>query len=136
MRGRKRIAPSLSRIRSAITNGRHVLANTDHRTAWMRRLKDLIQAHTNDLGGDDLVSESEQRLIRRAAMITVLLENYDKKFAANDGQATSAELLEYGRSSNTLRRLLESLGLKRVSKDVTPTVSEYLRSKQLEAEAS
>lgn len=127
MRGRKRIAPSLSRIRSSLTNGSSLLADVDHRTAWMRRLRDLIQAHTIDLGGDDLVSESEQRLIRRAAMLTIQLEMMDSKFALNEGEALRVDLETYQRCSNSLRRLLESLGLKRVPRDTTPTVDQYLR---------
>ncbi len=85
---RKRIAPSISRIRSAITNGSSVLANVDHRSAMMRRLKDLISAHESDLGGEDYVSESERRIVRRAAMLTIQLEMLDAKFAANEGEAT------------------------------------------------
>src|SRR5918997_846541 len=110
--GRKRTALSLSRIRSAVTNGHRVLNDVDHRSAGMRRLRDLIQLHTNDLGGDDTISEAERRLIRRAAMLTLQLEMLDQKFATEDG-ACRLDLELYQRLSNTLRRLLESLGLQR-----------------------
>jgi hypothetical protein len=137
MRRRKRIPPSLSRIQSAITNGKAVLAHTDHRTAWMRRLKDLIYAHTVDLGGEDVVSEAERRLIQRAAMITIALEVMDAKFAAVEGEASRLDLETYQRMSNTLRRLLESLGLQRRPRDVTTSLDEYLkrRSTVIEGEA-
>jgi hypothetical protein len=127
MRGRKRIAPSLSRIRSSLTNGSSLLADADHRTAWMRRLRDLIQSHIFDLGGDDYVSDSEQRLVRRAAMLTIQLEMMDSRFATNDGEASRVDLETYQRCSNSLRRLLESLGLQRRSRDVSPpSVAEYI----------
>ena len=125
MKPRKRIPLSLSRVRSAITNGRHVLADVDHRSAAMRRLRDLIQLHTTDLGGDDLISEAERRLIRRAAMLTLQLELLDQKFAT-DGEAGRADLELYQRVSNTLRRLLEALGLQRRPRDVTPTLDQDL----------
>ena len=110
---RKRIAPSISRIRSAITNGSSVLANVDHRSAMMRRLKDLISAHESDLGGEDYVSESERRIVRRAAMLTIQLEMLDAKFAANEGGSHLAQLHMYQTASNCLRRLLQTLGLQR-----------------------
>ena len=128
MAGRKRIAPSLTRIRSSITNGSSILADVDHRTAWMRRLRDLIKLHTNDLGGEDFVSESEQRLVRRAAMLTIQLEMMDARFALNEGEASRVDLETYQRASNSLRRLLESLGLGRRPRDVTgPSLGEILR---------
>jgi hypothetical protein len=136
MAGRKRIAPSLTRIQSAITNGRRILADVDHRSAPMRRLRDLIVLHTADLGGADFVSEAEQRLIRRAAMLTIQLEMMDCRFALNEGEANRVDLETYQRCSNSLRRLLESLGLQRRQRDVaTPTIDQYLaRSKQIEME--
>ncbi len=119
----------MANIRSAITNGSHVLAEVDHRSALMRRLRDLIALHTSDLGGADLVSESEQRLIRRAAMLTLQLEMLDSKFAAADALAGERDLDLYQKLSNTLRRLLTSLGLQRRAKTVTPSLDEYLASR-------
>src|SRR5215472_8364577 len=135
MAGRKRTAPSLTRIRSAITNGRRVLANTDHRTAWMRRLRDLVAQHLTDLGGEEATSQAEQVLVRRAAMLTLQLEMMEARWAANDGEADAKQIETYQRAANSLRRVLESLGLKRRAKDVTPSLSEYLdrKSRQMEA---
>jgi hypothetical protein len=102
---------SLSRVRSAITNGSQLLAGCDGRSARMRRLKDLIGGHVADLGGRDLISEAEFCLVRRCALLTLELELMEAKFEANDG-AKAAELDAYQRSASALRRLLESLGLK------------------------
>src|SRR5262245_57434811 len=122
MAGRKRIAPSLTRIRSAITNGRRVLANTDHRTAWMRRLRDLVAQHLIDLGGEEATSQAEQVLVRRAAMLVVQLEMMEARWAANGGEAPPKEIETYQRASNSLRRLLKELGLQRRPRDVTPSL--------------
>jgi hypothetical protein len=106
------------------------LADVDHRSAVMRRLRDLIHLHESDLGGEDAISESERRIVRRAAMLTLQLEMLDSKFAANDGEATLPQLQLYQQVSNTLRRLLESVGLKRRARDVSPPrLDEYLRSR-------
>jgi len=129
MANRRQSQLSLSKTRSAVTNGRCLLPEVDARSAWMRRLRDLIAEHTSDLGGDDLVSEAERRLIRRAAMLTLQTEMMDAKFATNDGGASHKDIEVYQRVTNTLRRTLESLGLARRSRDATPTLQQYLNAK-------
>src|SRR6266446_1592142 len=119
---RKRTATSLSRLRSAITNGSAVLANCDHRSATMRRFRDLIQLHVGDLGGEGNISEAERSLVRRAAMLTLQLELLEQRFAQAGGEATSSQLTDYQRAANSLRRILETLGLRRRPRDVTPSV--------------
>src|SRR5262245_26079575 len=104
--------------RSRVTNGRDLLPNIDHRTLRVRRFRDVLALHLSDLGGEDLVSEAEKAIVRRAACLIVELEQLERRFALN-GCASSAELSEYGRASNTLRRLLESVGLQRRPRDVT-----------------
>jgi hypothetical protein len=126
---RKRSELSLAKTRSAITNGKRLVREVDARSAWMRRLRDLIDAHTADLGGEDLCSEAEQRLIRRSALLTLQCEMYDQKFALHDGEASPTDIEIYQRLTNTLRRTLESLGLQRRSRDVTPTLDQYLEAK-------
>jgi hypothetical protein len=118
--------------RSRITNGRDLLAGVDQRLGWVRRFRDVFALHLSDLGHEDAVSEAEKSICRRAACITVALEEMERTFALA-GCATSQELLEYGRASNTLRRLLESVGLQRRAKDVTPNLSDYLRQKAARA---
>jgi hypothetical protein len=109
MRGGSRIRVTPSKLRSALTNGRDVLAEVDGRTAIARRYRDLIALHTSDLGGDDHLSEGQHALIRRVATMTVQLELLDSKFA-QDGIAGAKDFELYQRGSNTLRRLLETLG--------------------------
>ena len=108
MKYRQRVPLSLARTRAAITNGTTLLgSDIDHRSPWMRRLRDLIVAHTNDLGGESEVSEAESRLIRRAAMLNIQLEMYDAKFACRDDLAAPSDLETYQRLTNTLRRTLD-----------------------------
>ena len=87
-------------------------------SGWSRRLKDLIGLHMADLGGPEAVSAAEASIIRRAATLTCELEQLEVRFAA-DG-ATPEQLDLYSRASNTLRRHLESIGLKRVPRDLNP----------------
>jgi hypothetical protein len=113
--------------RSRISNGSAVLPGVDGRSTWVRRLRDLISLHLADLGGEDAVSEAERSICRRAATLTVELERLEASFAVADG-AQPDQLDLYQRTANSLRRLLESVGLKRRPRDVT-TLQEYLTQK-------
>jgi hypothetical protein len=119
---RKRTTLSMQAFRSALTNGSSLFAikSLDERSSFARRYRDLIAAHTNDLGGPDVISEAERALLRRACMLVVQCELLECKFAENDGQAADQQLMLYQRTVNTLRRALESLGPERRPRDVTP----------------
>ena len=107
----------MSKLRSSISNGSSLLAHLDHRSAWARRFADLI----SDLGGVDAVSPAKKVLVRRAAMMTLQLELLEQRFALNDcGEATKEQIETYQRTTNTLRRTLETLGLEPQARDVTP----------------
>lgn len=123
--GRKSLAPSLACFRSAITNGSALLHDVDGRSQWMRRLRDLIADHVSDLGGEDALSAAEMALVRRAAMLTLQLELMESRWNETNGEASPGSLETYQRVVGSLRRTLESLGLQRRAKDVTPTLEQY-----------
>ena len=110
------VAPKTN-ARSRVTNGSALLPGVDGRSTWVRRTRDLIQAHTSDLGGVDMCSQAEQSIIRRASVLTTELETMEKSFALA-GEATERQLDLYGRTASTLRRLLESIGLQRRPRQV------------------
>jgi hypothetical protein len=114
--GRVRLHLSKTKARSGITNGTELLPGVDGRTMWVRRVRDLIALHASDLGGEDHVSEAKRSLIRRAAVLTSQLEQLEVKFAA--GEASTAELETYQRLTNTLRRVLQTVGIERRARDV------------------
>jgi hypothetical protein len=122
------------RQRSALTNGRRLLDGVDGRSPWVRRCKDIISAHLVDLGGED-ASAAERSIIRRAAVLTTELERLEVKFALADA-ASSEDLDLYQRTANSLRRLLEAVGLKRRPKDVTPDPLEYARQVNIDEGAA
>jgi hypothetical protein len=114
-----------SKGRSRVTNGSRLLEGIDGRSTWVRRLRDLIALHLSDLGGEDAVSEAERSIIRRVATLTVELERMEAGFAVA-GEALPEQIDLYQRTANSLRRLLESIGLERRSRTVVPSVSEYV----------
>lgn len=134
MRGTDKTETSIKKGRSRITNSRSLFPrrldgkSIDERGMWSRRLRDLIAAHTADLGGPDNISEAERVLIRKAATLIVATEHLEATFAL-EGDASAAQLESYSRLSNTLRRLLTTLGIKRKPRDVTPDLQTYLRNR-------
>jgi hypothetical protein len=104
------------------------MPGVDGRSTWARRLRDLVESHCEDLGGAPTLSEAQRSIVRRAAALTVELESLERRFALA-GEATSDDLDLYSRASSTLRRLLESIGLERKARDVTPDLDTYLRDK-------
>jgi hypothetical protein len=118
--------------RSRVTNGKTLFADGgDMRTPWARRLRDLWEAHVADLGGIDATSEAERSIARRAAVLTVELERMEAAFAVSD--STPEQLTLYQMAANSLRRMLESLGLKRRPRDVTLDLQSYIASKSATA---
>ena len=92
----------------------------------------MLALHTPDLGGDGNITEAERAILRRAATLIVELEKIEVSFAL--GNDAGYLIDRYQRCANTLSRLLETLGLQRRARDVTPTLSEYLASKAEAAE--
>ena len=112
--------------RSRVTNGRELLPDVDHRTRWIRRFADVLSLHLQQLGGESEVSHAEAAIARRASCLIVECEAMERTFALA-GSATAEQLDKYQRAANTLRRLCESLGLKRRARDITPRLSDYIQ---------
>lgn len=122
-----------SRQRTRVANRSALLPNIDGRSLWARRASELLNAHISDLGGETVVTESERALVRRAVTLIVELERREVGFALA-GAADDASLTTYQTTVNCLRRVLEALGLQRRSRDVTPSVADYVRSINGEAD--
>jgi hypothetical protein len=116
--------------RSAVSNGNRLLAGVDGRNAWARRCRDVISEHLADRGGIDNCSAPERSIIRRAATLTVELERMESDFALA-GEAQPDQLELYQRTANSLRRLLEAVGLERRAKTIVPSLSEYLEARMV-----
>ena len=122
-------APTLRRSqtnRSAITNGNRQFAlGGDGRGAWVRRWRDIAELHMIDGGGEAVLSEAQKSLCRRAATLEVNLEQLEAKMSEGQG----VDLDVFNRLSGNLRRILETIGLERRGRDVTPTLESYVNAK-------
>jgi hypothetical protein len=109
-----------------VTNGRRVFAvGGDGRGAWTRRWKDIVELHVADAGGRDCMTEAMLSLCRRAATLEIQLEQLECCMSQGD----DVDIEIYGRIASHLRRILETLGVERRPRDVTPSLQNYLQAK-------
>jgi hypothetical protein len=109
-----RVGVPNKRFRTKLANGRAVLDGIDGRSWIARRYREIAAALSVDLGGD--LTEAQKQLVRSAAGLVVLRERLDVE-AAND---RPIDYQEYCTISNSLRRVLRDIGLRRIPKDITP----------------
>jgi hypothetical protein len=121
---RKALSPRSITNRSRVTNGGHFLpGGIDGRSATARRMYDIVAQVAADLGGADRLSETRLSLVRRFASLSAMLEEQEVHIARGE----TVDLSAFAHLSSTLCRLASRIGLKRVAKDITPTLAEYLR---------
>jgi hypothetical protein len=129
-RGKTDVAmPRQSRTR----HGRALLLTLDHldqRTAAAKAARVLVASLTSDMGGNDQLSAGERELVKRAALCGAIVADFEARWVAGQEVALS----EYLAVVNVQRRVLATLGLKRMPNDITPDPLTYAR--QYEAEAA
>jgi hypothetical protein len=130
----KQLTQRKTKARSRVTNGKSLFPkDVDQRSLYYRRFRDLIDLLSADLGGADRLSLAEQSLVRTSATHMVALEQLELRFALSASDAGSDDLQLYTTLSNSLRRLLKEVGIKRRAKDVSPqSPRDYLRSKLID----
>jgi len=103
----------------------------DRRSLEFKRYEEVRSAVIRDLGGEDVVSTAEAQITDKAAFIAMTLEQM--QITALSGEAI--DLQRYGELTDRLRRLLESVGLSRRAKDVTPSIEQFISDIQAQKAA-
>ncbi len=98
----------------------------DGNSPWARRQRDLAELYLADLGPSETLSEAEVGLARRAATLACELEGMEGKLSMGD----EVDLDLYSRVAGHLRRIHESLGIKRAARDVTPDLHAYIAARE------
>jgi hypothetical protein len=111
--------------RSRVTNGSKLLPLADGRSVTARRFKDLVEFISVDLGGVDRLSEGEKQLVRRAAALSAECERQEALWARGEAEF---DIASYSLLTNAVRRVFETIGLKRVPRNVTPGSLEVVAS--------
>ena len=110
------------RQRSRVTNGHRSFVTGDGRGPWARRWRDLKQLYADDLGSGsaDTLSEFQYGLLGTAATLRCELERLEGLLSM--GQSIDTDL--YGRIAGHYRRIAETLGIERRTRDITPTLDD------------
>lgn len=112
--------------KSRVTNRKTLFVVGDMRTAIARRYRDICEQIADDLGGFDALSEAQRQLVRRAAQLSTWCEVAESEAS----MGTPLKISEYTDATNTLARLLRTLGLKRLQRDITPRLDDYRAKRQ------
>jgi hypothetical protein len=105
-----------SRHRSRVSNGSKLLPLADGRSVTARRFKDLVEFICVDLGGADRLSEGQKQLVRRAAALSAECERQEALWSRGEAEF---DIAAYSTLTNAVRRVFETIGLKRVPRDVS-----------------
>jgi hypothetical protein len=109
--------------KSRITNGRDLLpGDVDGRSAQARRFRDIVNAVLSDQGGVDRCSESKLQLVRRFAAAAVLAEQLESRLVLGE----AIDINQHSLLCSTMVRISQRIGITRVPRNVTPSLSEYL----------
>src|SRR5450759_1345103 len=120
LENRAAFAPMPAAGRSANTYGSRLFVDGDGRGPWARRWRDLKFLYADDLGGESALSEFQLGLVGTAATMRCELERLEGRLSL--GEAVDNE--RYGRIAGHYRRIVETLGIERRARDVTPTISD------------
>lgn len=101
-----------------------ILAGVDMRTSGGLRFKEICADLVDHLG--DEATAPQFAIIRRAAALGVWCEQAETAQA----QGEDLDVAAYTTATNTMRRLLADLGLERKSRDVTPSLQDYIAAKR------
>src|SRR6516164_4525080 len=101
------------------------LHDLDRRTAAYQRTVALIDAIEADAGGHDQLTTGQRQIVQRIALTCALAEHLEARWLSGE----EIDPVLYCTLANAQKRLLESVGLRRVPRDVTPSLAEYLRSR-------
>jgi hypothetical protein len=102
----------------------------DRRTNAARIFDRIVTEITSDLGGDSQLSAIQRSLVEAFAGSAVLLENLNTRILLGE----AVEAADHAQLVSSMVRVGARLGIGRRPRDVTPTVDEYLASKQEAAE--
>jgi hypothetical protein len=105
---------------SRVTTGKHLLPGVDGRSPLARRYRDVLSALVVDQG--DCISEARMALCRRFAAAACMAEAMEADLV----NGKQIDIREHCLLSSTLVRLANRIGINRIPKDVSLTVSEYL----------
>jgi hypothetical protein len=108
--------------RAKQTNQIDRLVEADGNSAPARRFRDVAGQLIADAGGPDAVTEARLQLTRRFAAVSVIAEQLEVRMLSGE----PIDPAEHALLVSSAVRLVAKLGIGRVPRNVTPTLSDYL----------
>jgi hypothetical protein len=122
---RPSVGGSAPALRARVTNHKDLLPGLDGRSATARRFRDLVNAFIADMGGLDSCSEIRLGLLRRLAATTVQAEILEARMVNGE----TIDIATLCTLASTTVRLSQRLGLERRTRNVTPSLGQYLAAR-------
>jgi hypothetical protein len=124
---------------SRSTNGRYKTKvrlisrdRLDRRYKASRKFEAVAAGIASDLGGADMLSTVERNLIEAFAGISVHVADLNARMLL--GQ--KIDLAEHSQVVSTMVRVASRIGVRRIPRDVTPTINDIARDIAIEREAT
>jgi hypothetical protein len=121
---RDALTPKKPSARSRVGNGKALLSQVDLRGVAYREYCDVAADLAAHMGGADRVTAVERAILEEASGMIVWCRQ--ARAALLNGKDFSVG--DYAKAVNCLRRLLEDIGQQPRLKDVTPSISAYVKA--------
>jgi len=123
-------SPGQQSVAQRLAYGKDLLPHVDGRSLTYKRYREIVAALAADQGGADTLSAARAQLIRRFAAASVLAEQMETRLASGE----PIDISEHALLCSSLVRLGQRIGIdRRVIRDVTPSVADYVAHINAEA---
>ena len=100
--------------RTAVANGNALLPpEGDPNGWWGRRYAEVLALRLDDMGGGELLSESQVSLAKRCTALEIELERREALLSTG----ADVDMAEFAAMTGTLARVAEKIGLRRVARE-------------------
>jgi hypothetical protein len=112
------------------TNGRWIgkvraitRSSLDGRTKARRQFDQIAEAIASDLGGVEQLSTVEKHLVEAFAGVAIAVNDITARLLLGDEEF---DVVEQAQAISTMVRVASRIGIKRVARNVTPSLSKYI----------
>ena len=95
----------------------------DGRTSAARKFDAVAHAIAEDLGGEGKLSAIEKHLVEAFAGVSVHLADLHTRLLLGE----PINIMEHSTAVSTMVRIAQRVGVRRIARDVTPSVKDYVR---------
>jgi hypothetical protein len=97
--------------------------NIDGRLRARKKFDAIAHGVAEDIGGEDQLSTVQRHLIEAFAGVAIHVNNLTAKLLRGE----DVDVVEHSQAISTMVRVAQRIGIDRVARDVSPTLSDILR---------